>query len=272
MFKCQDLQNDLPLYFDGVLSTDELGRLDAHLVQCPLCRQRLSEFETLGRTLRTMKSETVPADLVSSIRAAVLANLNPQGISLRFGLAEKRGTWWETWMMPSVIGGFASLLIGFTLLWTMLTSVPQSEIARSQPQSLNSSIMIADPTGRDYDDLTPLEYANTRLDISSESPSVNPQGALIALTRSLVRGEMKDEEVVVVADVYGDGLARITEVVEPSQENARTIEALNAALQSDPRSTPFVPASYDQRSGDTVRVVLKIQNVNVPLHLGASGL
>lgn len=115
--------------------------------------------------------------------------------------------------------------------------------------------------GPESGDILPQDYAIARLAISRESPSVNPQGALIALTKSLVRGEMRDEEVVVVADVFGNGLAQIAQVVEPPDDR-RTIEELEKALESDPAYAPFVPASFDKRS-DRMRVVLKIQNVNV---------
>jgi hypothetical protein len=109
--------------------------------------------------------------------------------------------------------------------------------------------------------LSSLDYAQGRKDVSGESPSLNPNGALVALTRSLVRGEMKDDEVVVVADVFGNGLAQIAEVVEPSRDRMAVGE-LERALRSDPSYAPFVPANMDLRS-DSVRVVLKIQNVNV---------
>jgi hypothetical protein len=115
--------------------------------------------------------------------------------------------------------------------------------------------------GPDALDLSPYEYAFSRHAIAGESPSINPQGALVALTRSLVRGKMEDEEVVVVADVFGNGLAKIAQVVEPSDDD-RSIRQLQRALESDPVYAPFVPASYDRRS-ETMRVVLKIQNVNV---------
>ena len=114
-------------------------------------------------------------------------------------------------------------------------------------------------------DISPGDYATSRMSVSGESPSINPQGALVALTKSLVRGEMHDDEVVVVADVFGDGLARIEEVVEPSRDR-RMIEDLRKALQSDPAYAPFVPASMDKRS-QNIRVVLKIQSVNVRTHL-----
>ena len=117
-------------------------------------------------------------------------------------------------------------------------------------------------------DISPIDFANTRLSVAGESPSVNPQGALIALSRSFVRGEMKDEEVVIVADVFGDGLARIAEIVEPQQSDEAILE-LRKAFQTNPGSSPFVPASMDGRS-NSVRVVMKFQTVNVPVEFPGS--
>ena len=97
--------------------------------------------------------------------------------------------------------------------------------------------------------------------ISNATPSVNPSGALIALTKSFVRGDMKDDEVVVVADVFGNGLARIAEVVEPTND-WKTVNELEDALKNDPDYAPFVPAKVDHRS-ETVRVIFKIQHVEV---------
>ena len=80
---------------------------------------------------------------------------------------------------------------------------------------------------------------------------------------------MRDDEVTVVADVFGNGLAQIAEVVEPSRDE-RAVEELERALQSDPSYAPFVPANMDQRSSETIRVVLKIQSVNVDTSLHGS--
>ena len=98
--------------------------------------------------------------------------------------------------------------------------------ATAKPVKLASSNPMV---GEESIDILPAEYATTRLSISGESPSVNPQGALVALTKSLVRGEMTDDEVVVVAEVFGNGLARISQVVEPSG-NSRAIEDLEKAF------------------------------------------
>ena len=165
-------------------------------------------------------------------------------------------------MVPNVadaleFGNRRFRVIGVGFLWLLsLAPVP------SPPQSFYPDIDRVEPAE--------LAYAGPRRSVSSESPSVNPQGALVALTNSLVRGEMNDDEVVVVAEVFGNGLAKIDEVVEPSK-NRHAVGELEKALKSDPDFAPFVPADMDQRP-DSVRVVLKIQSVNVstrvrPKHL-----
>ena len=261
MTKCEELQFDLPLYFDGSLNTEERSAIDAHLPQCPLCRQKLSEFEELRAGLKAVPVFSVPDDLIEGIRSAVSARLVPTTIpnSPAFHLIERRTSWAEIWLIPSSVASMATLVFGFTLLFLVLSSEPTSLATRGpSTQTFDTTFLLADG------DLSPDQYAQPRLAISGESPSVNPRGALVALTRSLVRGEMHDDEVVVVADVFGNGLAQIAEVVEPSH-NSKAVGELQKALQSDPAYAPFVPARMDQR-GETVRVILKIQNVNVTTH------
>ena len=173
-------------------------------------------------------------------------------------------------VMPYGVGAFASLILGFTLLWSLLSAAriePNNNSAQYDSFS-KSTILLANANPKNNPnnfDLTPSEYARSRFAFSAESPSVNPQGALIALTKSLMRGDMKDEEVVVVADVFGNGLAHIAEVVEPSQ-NLQAVYELEKALKTDSDYAPFVPANLDRRS-DSVRVVFKIQSVNVKTNL-----
>lgn len=269
MIKCEDLKYELPLYSDGVLDENQRGRIDAHLEKCPLCRQKMSEYVMIGRSLRQMPTAALTPNLLTSIRSAVAARTSVNSMP-RFGQIERRRNWADVWLLPSAVGSFATVVIGISMLWTILNSANSNTLraAAGEPPS-RSSILLAEPD-RETVELTPLEYANSRLSISGESPSVNPQGALIALTRSLVRGEMKDDEVVVVADVFGNGLARIAEVVEPSSDR-KAVEELRNALQSDPDFAPFVPARYDRRA-DPVRVVLKIQNVNVDIGPETAGL
>ena len=72
---------------------------------------------------------------------------------------------------------------------------------------------------------------------------------------------MNDEEVVVVADVFGDGLANLREIVEaPSDDDA--MRELERAFRTSPEEAPFLPAKISKGS-DAVRVVLKIHRVEV---------
>ncbi len=257
MTKCEELQFDLPLYLDGSLSGDLRSAVDSHLPECPLCRQKVSEFEDLSAGLKAIPRFGAPQDLIASIRESVAVQLSPIQNSPMFQPIESRRRWIDAWLMPSGVGAMATLVLGFTLLSFFFNSKPAPLTVYTSPSTSSSSpVFLANNL-----DILPGEYAGTRLAISRESPSINPRGALVALTRSLVRGEMRDDEVVVVADVFGNGLAQIAEVIEPSHDR-RAIEELQKALQSDPEFSPFVPAKMDHRS-DSVRVILKIQNVNV---------
>lgn len=259
--KCQDIQFELSLYFDDILLPAETERVTAHLNTCPLCREKLSSYQAVRNDLRSAQTFAPPNALVESVRSAVRSVLVPQFASPEFRLLNEKRRWLDTWLMPSAVGSFATLIFALTLLWVILLPVSRTEMAITPSGSSTILLASTNTTIVDGIDLSPLEFANTRLSVSGESPSINPQGALIALSRSLVRGEMKDEEVVIVADVFGDGLAQIAEVVEPPHTEAQILELRKAFQSTD--FAPFVPASMDRRS-NSVRVVFKIQSVNVP--------
>ena len=268
--KCNEVKSNLPLYSDDVLTSAERAELDSHLDTCPLCRQSLSEYQAIKNGLRALSRPGLSLKAMTNLRSLVAAELKPSFAGPTFRLVDESRDWLETWMFPSAVGTFASLLFGVFILWAILSTAPDpTSFVADSSRKPPTKVMLAseNPLVPDALDLTASEYASTRLAIAGESPSVNPQGALIALTRSLVRGEMNDEEVVVVADVFGNGLARIAEVVEPPADD-RAIERLERALESDPVYAPFVPASFDGRS-ENMRVILKIQNVNVKTFLDA---
>ena len=261
--KCESLQLNLSLYLDSVLSGDERAVLDEHLNECPLCRQKLTDFQELRQSLRVLPRPGIPAGVSNSIRLAVAAETAVRRQGSFFSPAVN--AWLRSWLMPSSVGAFASIFVAFLVIWTLHSAT--NGIAQKPGMASGNSSDPVTLAGRGPNDLdmTPTEYAQRRSLIAGESPSVNPNGALIALTKSLMRGEMKDDEVVVVADVFGDGLAQISEVIEPSH-NQMAIAELEKALRSDPAYAPFVPANLDGRS-DSVRVVLRIQSVDVKTNL-----
>lgn len=266
--KCENLQFNLSLYSDNILTDEEREILDAHLIQCPLCRQKLSDIQEIRNSLRNMARPEIPLSVLTSIRNAVATEISVPVPIFQIETKVSFREWLSARFMPYAVGSFASLLLGFALLWSLMTSGSQvqNEFAQSQPYP-NSTVLLASSGAKkdSIDDITASQYAQTRLAFAGESPSLNPQGALVALTNSLVRGEMRDDEVVVVADVFGNGLAQIAEVVEPSKDR-EAVRELEKALKTDSQFAPFVPANLDQRS-ETVRVVLKIQSVDVNTHL-----
>lgn len=254
---CENLQFNLSLYSDDVLTDDERFELDEHLAACPLCRIKLAEYQDLRRNLRVMPRPQIPQNLLQNIRASVAEVQQTNETGPIFVFKENAKNWWRTHLMSYSIGTFASLLLGFALLWGMFPPQDGTELTRfNAPQQ--TTVMLSG----DGSPMTSSQYANQL--ISYEAPTINPTSALAAMSKSIVRGKMTDDEVVVVADVFGNGLAQIAEVVEPKNDR-RAVRELEKALKTDPAyAPPFVTAADDNRS-ETVRVVLKIQTVDVPI-------
>lgn len=266
--KCESLQLNLSVYLDDILTTEERAMVDEHLPQCPLCRQKLADFQALRMDLRVLSRPELPNDLLITLRSRVAQEVKSTKPSV---FSEGFREWLQMRLMPYSVGTALSLLLGVMLLWTLLSAAHSNdrsfELAKYQPIK-QSTIMLTNSNSnlpKNEFELSAADFAAARLSVSGDSPSVNPQGALVALTKSFVRGKMKDDEVVVVADVFGNGLAQIAEVIEPSRDR-QAVRELQEALKTNPEfAPPFVPANLDHRS-DTVRVVLRIQRVDVNTH------
>lgn len=260
MTNCENLQSDLPLYMDDVLSGAERASIEAHLPTCPLCRQRLSEYKDLRNELRSVPRPFVPADLLQNVRRAVTNELERP--VLRTG-TEAEPTFREKaahWLLPYSVGTVTASVFAFFLLGMLVSTkdLTGEILARSQAPE-RTTIRLAEPTDRPER----AESSNPPEFIAPEGypPRVNPAGALVALTKSIVRGKMSDEEVVIVADVFGNGAARISEVVEPPSDKAAMSE-LQKAFRTDPEDAPFLPAG-DVRGTRPIPVVIKLQQVDV---------
>lgn len=270
--KCEDLQLSLPLFADDDLPLNEKLHLEQHLAQCPVCRSKNAEYVSLRNNLRGLAMPQMPAELVLSVRSAVSREIAQPKSSIQALFSDDFRDWIQYRLMPYGVGTFASLIFVVMFLTAMLSTkhatdkINEIALLNSKPTlALTDSSTNSPFETHTYRDLslvlTDEDVAALRIPVSNESPSLSPKGALIALTKSLVRGKIHDDEVVVVADVFGDGFARIAEVVE-APRNRKSLEELENALQNDPTYAPFVPAKLDKRS-DVVRVVFKIQTVDV---------
>lgn len=269
--KCEDLQFSLPLFADDDLPASEKFKLEEHLAQCPVCREKQAEYVALRNSLRGLAQPSIPANLTHSLRSAVALQLNQSGSKKSSLFSDNFREWLQYRLMPYGVGTFASLVFVFMFLTSILSTKNATDQMEIASLNANPAIVLSDSntdqsykiyTYRDLNlDLTDESFSALRVPVSNESPSLNPQGALVALTRSLVRGKIYDDEVVVVADVFSNGLAQIAEVVE-APRSRKSLEELENALQDDSSYAPFVPARMDNRS-NVIRVVFKIQRVDV---------
>jgi hypothetical protein len=260
--KCSDLKTSFSNYLDdGLESRESVVQIEKHLSSCPLCRQEMDDLRKIRNGLRSIPRPEIPQNVLDSIRQRLALEAS-KGDRPGLFLPAWRKASYEVWLMSYSIGAFASVVLGFSFLWMILYANPA---ARRADIALYSSSTSTIATTANGDSVSPFEFVKTRADVTAESPSVNPRGTLIGLTEALVKGELKDDEVVVVADVYENGLAQITEVVEPSRDR-KAVGELARALDTDPAYSPFVPAQLDQRSSDPVRVILKIQSVDVSIN------
>ena len=262
--RCEDLQIDLASYTDDALPEENVAVLRDHLTACPLCRQALDDMRKLQVRLRSLPRPEIPQAVLASVRRSIRVNGEPA--MQPFGLfgSSLSVTSYRLWLASYSIAACASVVFGIAFFWLIfLANVNAGRISRSTVDRSSATpvygVPVLDPSSRVI--LSPKDFANTRLDIASVSPSVNPQGSLIELTNSLVNSDGKHGEVVVVADIYGNGSAQIAEVVEPSRDQ-NVLPELARALDYESDNPPFVPATFDQRS-DNIRVVLKIQTVDV---------
>ncbi len=258
---CEALQLDLSLYPDGTLSPEQKAAVDSHLVSCPLCRQKLDDIRALRAALGDFRTATAPAGLATSVKVAVRTELLRTRNTRTGFISGQFLEYLQMRVMPYAVGSAASVVLGLSFLWILLAG--NAGLTNDLATSRNSGTTLFFPTttASTGDSITPSGLAAERLAVSGESPSINPQGALVELTKSLASSHTRDDEVVVIADVFGDGLASVEEVVAPL-DDAKTVFELEKALRQDATDAPFVPAFLDKRA-DSVRVVLKIQRVDI---------
>lgn len=266
--KCRDLQFIIPLYSDNVLSAEELSLAEQHLDSCPVCRQKVIDLQEVRNGLRSISKPKFSLAATNELKRKVAEQLEASTGRQMFHNVGDRRRWVDVWLMPFAVGSLSTLLVGFTLLWVIVSNEIEPSFGRESVSASTSNTTMLYPLPSTLDletELTPMEYANSRSAWSHESPSINPKGSLVALTQNLLSEVKENEELTVVADVYGNGSASITEVVEASSDR-RAVGELERALGSDSATAAFVPASFDQRI-EPMRVVLKIQSVSINTHL-----
>jgi hypothetical protein len=264
MMTCLESQKAFSPYLDGALNREASAALGEHISVCPVCRHQLEDTRAIVRGLSLMPRPAPPPDLSASIRATLVIERAAHNASPRLSPSERAGRWLSARLMPYSVGAVYSVIL-FAAVFGGLRQ--QLKVLRnlSEAQALESgqpySVTWVDGRGG-FDVTRPLSpdlAASARAPFAIDSPTLNPRGALAALTLTPPSdGQPDDDDMIVVADVYGNGSASLAEVVEPPR-NRRMLDALQDALRKSPA---FVPASLDRRP-QTMRVVFVLQKMNV---------
>ncbi|MGB9177854.1 MAG: zf-HC2 domain-containing protein [Pyrinomonadaceae bacterium] len=264
---CEESQQAFSQYVDGMLTADARLSFDEHLLRCPVCRAQAAELRLVARSLSMLARPLAPADLADSIssKISIEAAARRQKQS-PLPLRERVMQWLEFRLMPYTVGTFASVILFFVMFSALrlsLVTMRDWELAARHSDTISYQILyVQDGRDKGFDltkPVSPLDYAAGReADAKKESPSLNPRGALAALTRSNMHSDSEADDMVVVADVFSDGSASLADVVHPPRDR-RMLDDFQTALRQD---AAFVPASYDRRP-ETMRVVFVVQRVDV---------
>jgi len=257
---CDEIQLALSLYDDDALALPTKLACDKHLRGCPVCRGELAELRALSRNLARLSPAPPPADLANVIRNSLATEVGARAREQSWG--QQIADWLRPRLVPYTVSSFASVM----LFLGMFAGLRPHLIALREAQLANDTSVFKPSSPFTYDINQPISsesYAALRAPFSGESPSLNPRGALAAMTRSAMYmqegNRLNSDEMVVVADVYGNGSASLAGVVNPPR-NSRMLDEFQAALRQD---AAFVPASLDGRP-TTMRVVFSVQKVDVP--------
>jgi len=257
MMSCEETRQTLSLYVDDGVSLPARVAIDEHLDRCPVCRAEVAELRSLTRSLSLMARPIPPTGLADSICDLLTIEAAARRQAPPPSLGRRIARFLEPRLMPYSVGSFASVIM-FTL---MLAALRPHVVALREAALQNSSVTVLQTTEPLYDlyrPVTPELLAMRRAPFGEQSPSLNPTGALAALTRAYAQhpraGQYEDaDEMVVVADVFSNGTASLADVVQAPRDK-RMLEDFETALRQDPS---FVKASLDKRP-DTMRVVFSM--------------
>ena len=257
---CEEIQETLSLYCDDGLADGERARCDRHLEVCPVCRDELAQLRAVRVSLGTMSRPSVPADLVPVIQHAVRAEVSVQRAQRNAPFGEAFVDFISVWLQPRAMRYAFSSVASIVLFASVFVALRPHMLALREAATAFEQFNAASSSGP-YDinrPITPTNYAALRTPFNSESPSLNPNGGLATL--NLVHSHLpeRNDDMVVIADVFSNGTASVADVMHAPRDR-RMLDDFQAALRNN---AVFVPSSLDRRAG-TMRVVFAIQRVEV---------
>jgi hypothetical protein len=256
---CEETTQLLSQFIDDALTLPVRASVDEHLNHCPVCRSQASELRSITRSLRQLSRPVAPLELAAAINDALMIEAAARRQSPEQSWRERIALWLEPRLMPYGVGSFASVV----LFASMFVALSPHFMALQQASRQLSTVMVfhASPGFDLNQPVSSEDFSNRRAPYAEQSPSLNPGGALAALTSSYANPRDLNQEaddMVVVADVFSNGSASLADVVHAPRDR-RMLAEFEVALR---QSAAFVPASLDRRP-DTMRVVFTVQKVDV---------
>jgi hypothetical protein len=256
---CEETTQLLSQFIDDVLTSAARSSVDEHLDRCPVCRTHAAELRSNSRSLRQLTRPVAPLELAATINAALMIEAAALRQSPELSWRDRVGQWLEPRLMPYSVGSFASVAL-FVAMFVALS--PHFMALQQASRQLSTVMVFRSSPGFDLNQpVSSEDFSNRRAPFAEQSPSLNPGGALAALTSSYANPSdinQEADDMVVVADVFSNGSASLADVVHAPRDR-RMLADFEVALR---QSAAFVPASLDRRP-DTMRVVFTVQKVDV---------
>jgi hypothetical protein len=257
---CEETRQTLSLYLDDCVSLPARVAIDEHLDRCPVCRAEAADLRSLTRSLSLMTRPAPPADLADTISDLLTIEAAARRQAPNPSMGHRIARFLQPRLMPYTVGSFASVIM-FALMFAALR--PHFVALREAALQNSGGVIVlrAYEPGYDlYEPVTPESFAASRAPYAEQSPSLDPDGALAALTRAYSHTNYYGDadEMIVVTDVFSNGSASLADVVQPPRDK-RMLDEFESALR---QNAAFVKASLDRRP-DTMRVVFAVQKVDV---------
>lgn len=258
---CEETRQLLSQFIDDVLAPPVRVTVDAHLDRCPVCRAHLGQLRSVSRDLRQLARPAVPTELASTITAALMIEAAARSQSPNRSVSQRISAWLEPHLMPYSVGSLTSVVLFFAMFVGL--SPHFIALQRAARELEGTALVFRASTGYDLNKpVSSEDFSARRAPFAEQSPSLNPGGALAALTGAYARPHANvnqtGDDMIVVADVFSNGAASLADVVQAPRDR-QMLEDFEVALR---QSAAFVPASLDRRP-DTMRVVFTVQKVDV---------
>jgi hypothetical protein len=223
-----------------------------------VCRAEIAELRALTRGLSLLSRPAPPPDLADNISDAIYIEAAAQRQAPQPSLGYRIMRFLQPRVMPYTVGTFSSVI----MFVSMFAALRPHVVALREAVQQQHEVLGFQTVGSGYyrsgynlnEPVTSESLARERAPFGAQSPSLNPDGSLAALTRAYAHPADYDfdpnDDMLVVANVFSNGVASLTDVVQPPRDK-RMLDEFESALRQD---AAFVPASLDRRP-DTMRVV-----------------